>query len=1062
MKNLITFCFLLIYMFDGGVPIFAQEPQQKISGVVIEQESNEKLQGVSVSVAGTNKVTVTNANGSFTINAQIGDELVFSYIGYKSARHKISSTSQIQISLQPDITGLDQVVVVGYGTKRKKDLTGAISVVNVEAMNKVASGSVTSQLQGMASGVTVIGSGRPGEQPQVRIRGFNTFGNNSPLFIVDGVPLESIGDLNPNDVASMQVLKDAGAASIYGSRAANGVIIISTKTGSDKTKISYDAYYGTQQPAKGNVWNLLSPLEMAELKWMAAPSKKGNDPQFGNGTSPRLPDFISPAGKMEGEVDFSLYKVDPNYTDPEDLNSFYRIVRANKTGTNWYEEIFNPAPITSHNLSVSGGTTTNKFLISFNYFNQEGTMMNTYNQRYTIRANSEFKIGKFLTIGENLSAALSKNPVGGTGAMQMAFRQQPIIPVHDIMGNYAGSFGPDLGNALNPVAILDRIRENKSSANRLFGSVFAEANPLKGLFVRSQFGGEIYSGYTHTFGYPEYENSANENTMNSYYESSSNGNNWTWTNTIRYQLPLNENHQVNVLVGTEAFKNTGRFLAGATESYFSFDPDYVTLSTGSGTQTNSSSRWGDALFSAFGKIDYSFKDTYLLAATIRRDGSSKFLTYQYGWFPAVSGAWRISKEKFFKSSWITDLKIRGSYGIMGNQMNVAADNAYTTFMGNRLSSYYDIGGTGNSVQLGIQRGRVGNPDAKWEKNINANVGFDALLFNGKLDLSVEYYRKDIRDLLYNPQLPGTSGTATSPYVNIAQMSNQGIDLSASSTFKITESFSLSTQLTFTTYKNKIEKISNDAQYFDQEGRRFSGASIVRNGIGTSIGQFYGYNIIGFWNSQAEIDEANSSAPGGLYQSGIGLGRFRYQDKNEDGRITAADRDFLGNPNPDFSYGINIGAKYKDFDFSMFLFGVAGNEVWNQLKWWHDFYPTFGGAKSKTALYNSWTPTRMDAKAPIQEVNATFSTSQVPNSYYVENGSYLRAKNTQLGYTLSHNGVKKYGIEKIRIYLQASNLFTITGYSGTDPEIPGGNTSFGIDEGIYPSQKQYLLGLNVTF
>ncbi len=1035
-----------------------------VSGKVSDLESGAPISGVTVQANTTpgTSVTTTDVNGEFSITVQENTNLRFSSAEYIPQLIKITGREFLNLRLERQQVGLEQVVVVGYGRQLKKDLTGAVSVVNVSEMQKSPSGFLASQLQGRASGVTVIGSGRPGETPQVRVRGINTFGNNAPLYIVDGVPISSIGDINPNDIVTMQVLKDAGSASIYGSRAANGVIVVTTKSGKKgKTRLSYEAFYGTQVPRGGNVWNLLSPIEMAELKWMADPSKRGADPQFGTGTTPRLPDYITPAGKMEGEVDLSRYNVNPDYANPDDLSSFYRIVKANKSGTNWYDELFNPAPITSHNLSLSGGGDRSKYLFSVNYFNQQGTMLHTYTKRYSLRMNSVFDVSDRFRIGENIAFSLTQNPAAGGNAMHMAFRQQPIIPVYDINGNFGGSFGTDLGNALNPVAMQYRTRNNRNNGNRLLGSIYAEVDLLKKLTFRTQFGGELSSGYSHTFGYPEYENSANENTLNSYSESSFYGYNWTWSNTLQYNLNIADKHKLSVLAGIESYENSGRSLSGTTQSYFSFDPDFITLSSGSGTQTNASSRWKDALFSSFGRLDYSFMDKYLLGATLRYDGSSRFLNYQYGVFPSASAGWRLSKESFWNVNWWQELKLRGSFGVMGNQMNVSPDNAYTTFIGNRFGSYYDISGSGNSVDLGFQRGRIGNPDAKWEKNINLNLGFDAVLFKGRLEITAEYYRKDVKDLLYNPQLPGTSGTATAPYVNIGYMKNQGLDLSVGTNLSITKDLRFNSQLTFTSYRNEIVKISDDARYFDQNSSRFSGANIVRNGVGTSIGQFYGYQVVGFWNTQEEINAANAAA-GGLYQSGIGLGRFKYADTNGDNRITAADRVFLGNPNPDFSYGLNVGLNYKQFDLGFFLFGVQGNEVWNQLKWWHDFYPTFGGAKSKTALYDSWTPERMNAKAPKQELAATFSTSQVPNSYYVEDGSYMRLKNIQLGYTFDAGMLGKYGISALRLYIQGANLFTITKYSGTDPEIPGGNTSFGIDEGIYPSQKQYLFGLNLSF
>ncbi|WP_247233453.1 TonB-dependent receptor [Telluribacter sp. SYSU D00476] len=1063
----------------------------------VTDEKGEGLPGATVLLKGTSIGTATDIEGNFSLNVPDGNgTLIVSSIGYSTQEIEINNRTTIpDIKLGSDVKSLNEVVVVGYGTQRKKDLTGAVAVVDVQELQSQPTAQVTNQLQGRASGVTVLGSGQPGEAPQVRIRGLNTFGNNQPLYVVDGVPTQNINDINPNDVASMQVLKDAGAASIYGSRAANGVIIITTRRGTGKVKVQYDTYTGMQFPKSGNVWDLLNPQETAQLKFNAIrnsnPNAVINDPLYGSGPTPVLPDYIAPQGAKEGDpsVDPSRYNLNPFYTSVDQYNQFYRITRANKEGTDWFHEIFKPAPMTSHNIAVSGGTPQGNYLFSFNYFNQQGTLSNTYLKRYTIRSNSQYNVRENIRIGENLAFSVTDNPrinaLQEGSSIGHAFRQQPIIPVRDIMGNYAGGFGQGLGNALNPVAIQERTANNRGMNNRLFGNMYAEIDFLKDFTARTSFGGEVFMGNFNSFAYPAYENQENT-TTNSYTENTFSGYNWTWTNTVQYQHLFNDIHDVRVVVGTEAYQNQGRNVGGTTQNYFSFDPNFTNLSTGAGTPTNYSNRYADALFSLIGRLDYTLKDKYLLGATIRRDGSSRFMNYQYGWFPAISAGWRLSEEDFMQDiNWLSDLKIRGGYGIMGNQLNVDPANAYTTYGGNRTSSYYAITGSNSLTQLGFQRNRIGNPNARWEKNINSNIGFDASLWKGKLDITADYYHKEVRDLLYTLELAGTAGQGTPPSVNVARMRNTGVDLAASSSFDITSDLKLNATLTFTTYNNKIVSLAEGIDYFDQEGRRFNGSYIVRNAVGHSIGQFYGYKVDGFWNSQEEINTANAQAQqasgnaNAVYQNDVAVGRFRYADINGDGQITDEDRTFIGNPNPDFSYGLNLGATYKQFDFSIFFYGTQGNDIWNNVRWWTDFNANFQGAKSRTALYDSWTPENPNAKAPIQETVGSFSSASVPNSYFVENGSYLRAKNAQLGYTLPAGSLKKLGVERLRVYLQAANLFTITKYSGLDPEIgttantnnsAGGSlnqsfsstTSFGIDEGVYPNQRQFLFGLNVTF
>ena len=1076
-RTVSQFCLALFSLLITSV-VFGQT--RTVTGKILGADGSP-VAGASITVNGTTTGTQTDASGNFSISVPSGrNALTVSSVGFETQNLTLGAGSTVTATLRASATSLNEIVVTGYTAQRKKDVTGSVSVVNVEQLNRQPTGQVANQLQGQASGVTIIGSGQPGEDPQIRIRGINTFGNNTPLFVVDGVPTQNISTLNPNDIASMQVLKDAGAASIYGSRASNGVIIITTKSGrSGKTTVTYDAYYGTQVPKGGNVYNTLTPQEMAQLKFNAVANTAAltgaeiaDDPLYGPaGSTPVLPDYILPVGAHEGDpsVDPSLYNVNPNYNNG-DLTGFYRITRANKAGTDWFHEIFKPAPIQSHNLAVSGGSERGRYLLSFNYFNQQGTLINTYLKRYTIRSNSQFNITKSIRVGENLAYSISQNPrISPTtegSAIGMAFRQQPIIPVYDIMGNYAGTSGGQLGNANNPVAIQQRTANNNSFGNRLLGNVYADIDFFKGLTFHTSFGGESYSGFSRAFSYPTYENQENTPT-NTYTETSNYGWNWTWTNTLTFKHNFNDVHNFQLLIGTESYDNRGYDNSAQTQGFFSFDPNFTTLNSSNVGQSHSSNRYLESLWSQFARLDYSFKDRYLISGTIRRDGSSKFSPLnQYGYFPAVTGAWRISEEGFMKNvSWIRDLKLRAGWGVMGNQFNLSATNQFTTFGSNITQSYYDISGSNNNLQLGFQTGQIGNPLAKWEKDANSNIGIDATLFKGAIDFSVDYYKKNIQDLLFNPTLPGTQGTGTVPYANTANVKNSGFDLQLNYHTNITHDLKLDGTATLTTFKNTITQVAENQTYFWSGGQRRFGTNFIRNEVGHSIGAFYGYQIAGFYNDEAEIAKLNATAPSGTYQTDAGVGRFRYEDVTGDGQVNADDRTFIGNPNPKYTYGLNIALTYKAFDFSIFFYGSQGNDIWNNVKYWTDFYASFAGAKSKTALYDSWTPTNHNAKAPIQENVGYASTTGAPNSYYIENGSYLRARNAMLGYTIPNKALGKYGFQSLRVYVQAANLFTITKYSGLDPEINGNNnavTEFGIDEGSYPSTRQFLVGLNVRF
>lgn len=1056
--------------------------QKKVIGRIVGARDQKPVAGASINVRGTSVSTSSSSEGAFVIEVPAGKNiLVISSIGYETSEMNVSSTDDVFISLPEKISVLNDMVVTGYTSQRKKDLTGAVTVVNVENLGKQPNSQIENQLQGQASGVTVIGSGQPGEAPQIRIRGINTFGNNTPLFIVDGVSTQDISSINPNDVSSVQILKDAGSASIYGSRASNGVIIITTKKGkSGKPLVSLDAYYGVQVPMSGNVFNTLSPQDMAQLKYDAnsnAGTPITSDLLYGNGTTPVLPDYILPAGAKEGspEVNPDLYYTNPNYTDPNDLANFYRIVKANKNGTDWFHSVVKNAPIMNYNVNVSGGSDNAHYLMSANYFDQQGVVINTYIKRLSLRANTSFNVTKNIVFGENLVYTITDNPkitpLQAYSPISEAFRSQPIIPVYDIKGNYAGGYGgTGLGDSPNPVAGQKRTANDKGLNNRLVGNAYMDITFLKDFTFHTSFGGESYSGYSHNFTYPTYENAENS-TNNQYSESSNYGSTWTWTNTLAFHKVFNEVHNLQVLVGTEAYQGDDEGVGGTTKDYLSFDPNYTTLTSGSGVQTNYSYRSSESLQSLFARLDYSYNDKYLLSATIRRDGSSKFKTYQYGVFPAISAGWRLSQEYFMKDiNWISDLKLRGGWGIMGNQLNLNSDNAYSTFTSNRNSSFYDIGGSNNSLQQGFQVGQIGNPDAKWEKDANTNIGFDATLFKGLISVSFDWYEKNITDLLFNPELIATLGRGVAPYQNVAQMKNNGIDFTVSANKQISRDIKINATLSFTTFHNNVTKVSDQINYFYSGSGRNFGTYFVKNQVGHPVGAFYGYNITGFWNNATDIANADAEAqkatgnPGATYQTDEGLGRFRYQDVNKDGQIDDNDRTFIGNPNPKYNYGLDLGFVYKNFDFSVFFYGVQGNQIWNQVKWWTDFYPSFAGGKSHTAFYDAWTPQHTNAKVPIADVNGYASTNLSPNSYYIENGSYFRCKNMMIGYTFNGASMQKLHIQNFRIYVQAANLFTVTKYSGLDPEINGtaGVTEFGIDEGAYPNTHQWLIGLNVKF
>lgn len=1061
--NLLARSSLLVFFLTFfSFTVFAQK---NVTGKVTTK-TNQPLQGATVQVKGSTTVTITNAEGMFNIRVPNNrSTLVVSVIGYEVMEVPVGSQSDVSVSLAEATSELSEVLVTGYSAQRKKDITGAVSVVKVADLLTVPQGRVEQQLQGRASGVTVTGSGQPGQGASVRIRGFGSLSGNDPLYIVDGVPLTNLGDLNGNDIETIQVLKDAAAASQYGSRASNGVIIVTTKKGkAGQIKVTYDAYYGTQTRGKG--FDMLDPQGIADLTWLALRNSGqltgGNPshPQYGNGPSPVLPDFLlagSQSGVKAGDPAADPSKYFFNSADPR--NS-YLIHAANKTGTNWYNEVFSGAPLMNHNVGLSGGSDKSRFYLGINYFDQKGTVMNTFYKRYTIRANSEFTIKDKVRIGQNMQLSYSNNIMIGNQSegneISLAYRIQPIVPVYDIQGRFAGQRGAGLGNALNPVAFRQRAKDNRSNDYKIIGNVYMEADILRHFTLRTSFGGEQFMNNYYWFGFKTYENSEN-NSTNQYNEGSSQSRSWTWTNQVSYKNTFNDKHSVSAVAGIESIDSWGRFMAGKRLDYFVDDPNFRSLNTGSGVQTNEGGPYARRrLFSLFAKAAYAFNDKYLLDASIRRDGSSVFGANQrYGIFPAVSAGWRISSEDFMKSSkWVNDLKIRASWGQMGNQ-NINPDNAFSTFGGSLGSSFYDLGGTSNSALQGFRQFRIGNPDGKWETNTTANIGFDGTFMNGRLEVVFDLYSKKTKDLLFvAPLISTTQGTAAPPAVNIASMENKGVDLGINYKGSVARSkLSYTLAGTFTTYTNKITALAEGVDFFNAGGSRIG--DFARNAIGRSVSAFYGYKVIGFFADAADVTKSPT-------QRDAAPGRYKYADINGDNNIDDKDRDFIGNPNPKFTYGLNVSLQYSNFDLSGFFYGVAGKDVINYTSWWTDYYASFQGGKSKAALYDAWTPANKNARLPIVENSSNFSNQQVPNSGLLENGSYLRLKTLMLGYTLNKKSLGNTGIEKLRIYIQAANLFTVTKYRGLDPEFIGGDTAFGIDYGNYPNQKQFLVGVNVAF
>jgi TonB-linked SusC/RagA family outer membrane protein len=1041
---------MLLLCLLTSIAVYAQT---SISGKVVGADDSQPIAGASVLIKGnTTNGAITAADGTFKLSVRPNAVLVVSYIGYQLQEIPVGNQTTFTISLTPSATTLGEVVVTGYSSERKKDITGSVSVVDVKALKSIPAGSAVQALQGQAAGVTVLSSGAPGSPSNIFVRGITSFGNTQPLVLVDGVQAE-LNDVSADDVESIQVLKDAGAAAIYGVRGSNGVIVVTTKKGkSGQPVISYDAYYGNQQPLSGNVFNLLNSQDFARLTKVAYPTTG----LFQNG----LPDFTYRGPGATGVGNAGSPAVDPSKYNFDAANpgANYLIQSVNKTGTDWFHELFKNAPMTSHNLTASGGTDKSNYMVSLGYFNQQGTMLKSYLERYSARINTQFKIKNNIRIGENLYIFYKKNPgfdnLSTGNSIAWTYRAMPTIPVYDIKGNYAGTFaGPELGSSSNPVAVQNMTVNNKTNAWDAVGNVYAEVDFLKHFTARTSFGGSIDNQYATNFTFTPYNNSEGNTNPNTFSEIALYNSNTMWTNTLSYTNAFGK-HNLKVIVGSEAIRNYGRYMIGSASKLFSTDFDYLSLSNGTTNITNSSSAYNNTLFSLFSRLDYAYNDKYLLGVTIRRDGSSKFgANRRYGTFPSVSLGWRLTGEEFLKDvTWLNELKLRASYGVLGSQNNVSPQNAYTLFGGAFFNSYYDIGGNASLAQ-GFAQTSIGNPNTGWEENIVTNAGLDATILNNKLDVSFEYYQKSINGLLFTQPLPATAGGATAPTVNIGDIRNKGVDLALNYRQTINPSLKFNIGANITTYKNEVVSIPGPG-YFDGANTQNLG-NVVRNQVGQPVSSFFGYQVLGIFKNDAEV----ASSP---TQSGAAPGRFKYADINGDKIIDANDRTFLGSPNPDFTYGINLGVTYRNFDFSTILYGSQGNEIYNTIRSFTHFFSTYVGAKSNDLL-NAWTPENPNSSIPKIESTGSFSSSGVSNSFYVENGSFLKMRSLMIGYTVQPSVLKKFGMSKLRVYAQGANLFTLTKYTGLDPELSGNSSAFGIDYANYPNnQKNFILGLNLSF
>ena len=994
---------------DGVVE---QQARVTVQGKVIDSQG-EPLVGVSVTIKGTTNGTMTDIDGAYSIATTSDATLVFTYIGYKAQSIAVGNQTNISITMEEDTQMMDEVIVIGYGVQKKSDVTGAISSVKAEAIARQPVSNVAQALQGQAPGVLVTSnSGAPGGSINVRIRGIGTVNDSDPLYVVDGMPVSDIDYLSTSDVQSMEILKDASATAIYGSRGANGVVLISTKQGKvGKTTVTLDAYYGARK-----VVNNLDLLN----------------------------------GSQWYDLQTEINKV--RETGPIDLSKVNR-----NTSTDWMKEITRTASIQSYTLGISGGMADEyTYNTGIGFIDEEGTIKSTDFQRLSFRQNIEKTIiKKALVIGTNLNISQSRtNKIlegsNTVGIVNSAIKLEPVIPVYDENGNYGYSPYIDYNN---PVADID-FTNNKSKRTSIVGNIYADLNFLKYFKFKTSFGIDYRRTDDYKF-VPSYEvSSYQKNPVNMVTRGYTKFDYYVWENTLHYIRTFAEKHNVTALLGYTREWGRTETLEGSKKNTPNNDIDlaYLDAAQDGTSATAVGTAFESALISYLGRINYDFDDRYLLTASIRRDGSSRFSSkHQYGNFPSFSLGWKISNEDFFKNlnaGWVSSLKLRAGWGRIGNQ-NIG-DYTYQNLLTSNIQYSYLFG---QKLYQGLVAVKMGNANAKWETTESTNIGLDANLLSGRLTFSGEYYYKKTKDMLIFEPIPNYLGFESGPMTNIGSGENRGFELDINWRDQIND-FSYNIGFNISTIKNKMLSIGS--------GQPLTGGS-VRNGnvtltrVGDPIGAFYGYKTNGLVQTEAQLVEVKKLQPNAE------LGDIVFANTNGDEALNDKDKVIIGNPIPDFIYAINMGFAYKGFDLNMQWGGTYGNDIFNAMRYYT--YDLSSVTNKDVAVLNYWRPDNTNTNIPRLAGTDKNDNMRISDRY-VEDGSYLRLRNIQLGYTFPVSFSKKAYMQKLRIYVTGQNLFTFTDYSGADPEV-GQITSTnylsrGVDIGTYPQAMTITGGVSITF
>ncbi|MDO9152860.1 MAG: TonB-dependent receptor [Paludibacter sp.] len=1002
-KNILGILFLFSMLFVLPT-VVAQTTAKAISGVVVDAKG-EPLIGVSVQIKGTTSGSITDVNGKFSIPAVTVNNpiLVFTYIGF--AAQEVNFHGQtLRIQLVENAKSLEEVVVVGYGTQRKKDLTGSIAVIKSSEIAALPVPSVSDAMQGRAAGVQVISSGEPGTDATFRIRGTGTINNSNPLVVIDGLPVSGgLNQLNIEDVESLQVLKDASATAIYGSRGANGVVIVTTKRGKTvggASHINFNYSYGVQQAT--NKVQMLNAQQFAALH---------NEMLTNGGLT-----------------------TNPAYADPASLG----------TGTDWLGSFFHTAPMQNYSLSYSNSNERSNIYVSGNYMSQDGIIINTGFKRFTFQLNTDTKITDFLRFGNNLTLNHDVKSSGDYNIKNtmLALPTQPIL--HDD-GSYTGPVAQPLydGDIVNPIGLAKTVDKATNGYN-LMGSVYGEVDLYKGLKFKSTFGIQTNLWDSRTWS-PKYIWDISRSNDSYLYQQYNKNITWMWDNMLTYEQTFGK-HKVGGMLGTSAQESRYDYISASKKTFASDLTQQLDNGLTQAVNRGNTSSW--SLFSMMGRLNYAYKDKYLATATIRRDGSSRFGSgNKYGWFPSASLAWRISEEEFFKSlTFVNDMKVRGGYGVTGNQEigNYSFASSLNTYAYN----------FNNTIVSAVIPTIMSNPYVQWEQQKQANIGFDATMFNQRVDVILDAYIKNTDKMLVPMSVPVSSGYSDVyvPSINAGQMENKGIELTVN-TRNLTGKFVWNTSFNVSFNQNKVISINDTVPM--STGSIGLNANLALIKAGLPVNEFYGFKTDGIFQNQAEVDNYALQVPGNDPYNRTSPGDIRFKDLNNDGVINDKDRTYLGSPNPTFIFAMNNYFTYQGFDLSIFLQGVAGNKICNANRFWSEAMNV--AQNQTTATLNRWTGEETSNTMPRAVFNDPNKNTR-PSDRYIENGSYLRIKNLTLGYTFSKQLIKQLKLSTARLYVTGQNLFTFTKYTGFDPEVGAG----GIDNNVYPVTRTYTVGVNLVF